>query len=310
MKATVLAGASGLALVVLLVPVMAAAMFFGSGALPLGAVPASSARADIPETMWALYVEAAGRFNIDPGLLAAVAKVECDHARDLGCSTLNGAGAVGPMQFLPSTFIAWSWASERPEPSPLDPRDAVFASAAKLAADGAATDPSGALSSYNRSKAYVATVEAWALAYGWTPPDTATLVEAVLDHPQLSLRAEAIADVNSGAVDPRVLAVLLVVATRHRLSSVGPLVSGHSYLVAGTDRASHHAFGRGVDIGGVDGTAVGTDNRAALDVVRTVAGLAEPLRPTEIGCPWPADVAGVSSFTEGHDDHLHFGFDR
>lgn len=309
MKAAAVAGASALGLVVLLVPVIAGAMFVGQGAWPLGMAGASSAQAEVPEAMWDLYAEAAARFEIDPGLLAAVGKVECDHGRSPACSTPNSAG-VGPMQFLVSTFVAWSWAAERPDPSPLDPHDAVFAAAAKLAADGAATNPSAALWSYNHSEAYVATVEAWALAYGWRPPDAAVLVEAALNHPRLVLRPDGASDVAAGGVDPRVLAVLLVAATRHELSAVGPFISGHAYFVAATARASNHAFGRAVDIGVVDGAPVSVDNRAALDVVRIVAALGDRLRPDEVGCPWPDEVAGVPSITDGHGSHLHLGFDR
>jgi membrane-bound lytic murein transglycosylase B len=123
----------------------------------------------IPPAFVVLYAEAAARFGISAPLLAAVGKVESDHGRDPACLVPNVAGAVGPMQFLPDTFAAYAWASGSPRPSILDPRDAVFAAAAKLAADGVNDDPAAALFAYNHSQTYVAQVLTWAVAYGWVP---------------------------------------------------------------------------------------------------------------------------------------------
>jgi hypothetical protein len=39
-----------------------------------------------------------------------------------------------------------------------------------------------------------------------------------------------------------------VLATEHRLGSVGPFGTGHSMYVRNTDRISNHAVGRAVDI--------------------------------------------------------------
>jgi hypothetical protein len=295
----------------LLLPLLFVAAITGAGGGDgwASSVPAAST-VDVPAEMWALYAEAASRFGIQPAILAAVGKIECDHNRNPACGVANSAGAIGPMQFLPATFAGWSWASGNPSPSPLDPRDAVFAAAAKLAGDGAVSDPEGALFSYNHSRAYVATVEAWALAYGWTPPSAAVVERAVLAHPSLSLRPLAVADVRRGVVDQRVLTVLLVVTTRHELAAVGPFAGGHTYFVAGTDSPSNHAFGRAVDLPLVDGQAVSTGNGAARAAVEAVMTLPPALRPTEIGCPWLLSIEGATTFTKGHADHLHFGWDR
>jgi hypothetical protein len=131
---------------------------------------------------------------------------------------------------------------------------------------------------------------------------------AVLSHPRIHLRPQARRDVEAGIVDPRVLQILLVAASSHDLGSVGPLVSGHSYYVAGTNRASNHAFGRAVDIPVVDGEAVSVTNGAALDLARLLGTLAPPLRPDELGAPWKLEIEGVSTFTRSHGDHLHAGF--
>ncbi|HVE46678.1 MAG TPA: transglycosylase SLT domain-containing protein [Acidimicrobiales bacterium] len=309
MKKALMAVGAVVAMVPFLVAIAAMGMFVlgGDEWPPVSGTPAEDPE-QIPVEMSGLYYEAATRFGISRGLLAAVGKVECDHGRNPACQAPNSAGAIGPMQFLPATFAAWSWASTSPEPSALDPRDAVFAAAAKLAGDGAAADPSGALFAYNPSRSYVATVEAWALAYGWTPPDPGVLVAAVLDHPRIRLRPAAKRDVHAGVVDERVLAVLLVIATRHDLSGVGPFASGHSYFVAGTERASNHAFGRAVDLALLDGVAVSESNDVALAVVRRVARLPLWMRPDEIGCPWRLELGRLRTITKAHGDHLHFGW--
>ena len=264
--------------------------------------------ADIPGPFQALYQEAATAFAIPTGILAAVGKVECNHGRG-DCYHPNQAGAEGPMQFLPATFAAYSWASGATDPSPYDPRDAIFAAAAKLAHDGIDQNPAGAIYSYNHAIWYVALVTAWATAYGYLPNANLSAL-AVLNHPNLDLRAEAAADARSGSVDPRVLAVLLVLATTHPLQAVGPLLSGHSHHVAGTNRPSNHAFGRAADLPVVEGLPVSAGNANARTVVEVIAHLPPPLRPDELGSPWPLSIPGVRTFTEGHHDHIHYGYDQ
>lgn len=138
--------------------------------------------------------------------------------------------------------------------------------------------------------------------------DRAALAEEVLRHPSIHLRPAARLDVEHGLVDARVLAVLLFLAERHDLTSVGPLVSSHSYYVWGTTRPSNHSFGRAVDITVVDGSPVSVLNSGALDAVQILASLDPPLGPDEIGAPWPLRFAGISTFTKEHRDHLHVGF--
>lgn len=125
-----------------------------------------STTADIPANMLALYIEAAQRFDVPAPVLAGIGKVECDHDRNPACAHPNAAGAEGPMQFLPSTFTAYAWASGDPNPSIYDERDAVFAAAAMLTADGVQHDVRSAVYAYNHSWDYVALVLHWADIYG------------------------------------------------------------------------------------------------------------------------------------------------
>jgi hypothetical protein len=295
-------------LLVLPVLVIAAVVSGGTGDAEAGGNWGGrpEALADIPAGFLALYREAADRFAIPIEVLAAVGKVECDHGRNPACAIPNAAGAVGPMQFLPGTFAAYASAAASASPSIFDPRDAVFAAAAKLAADGVAAAPGEALFAYNHDESYVATVVAWAVAYGWMPADPALLVRAALFHPNVDLRPSAAGDVEAGLVDQRLLALVLMIATTHRLGSVGPFVTGHSLLVAGTDRASDHAVGRAVDLPSIDGTPVSATNRGARAVAIELLGLPVGLRPSEVGLPW-ADLATVASAfsDQAHQDHLH-----
>jgi hypothetical protein len=131
----------------------------------------------------------------------------------------------------------------------------------------------------------------------------------VLSNPRIELSSLAAGDVAAGRIDPRVLEVLLVLAERFDLGSVGPLISGHSYFVAGTTIPSNHSFGRAVDISVIDGQAVSMYNPAARDVIELVLSLQPPLLPDELGCPWPMYHADVRTFTKDHHDHVHIGWD-
>lgn len=142
------------------------------------------------------------------------------------------------------------------------------------------------------------------------PCQAGELEAMVLSNPRIHLGSLAVGDVAEGRVDPRVLQVLLFLAERHDLGSVGPLISGHSYFVAGTTSPSNHAFGRAVDISVIDGQAVSIYNPAARDAMEMVLTLPPALLPDELGGPWLlSHPSSVSVFTRDHGDHLHIGWD-
>ncbi len=132
----------------------------------------------------------------------------------------------------------------------------------------------------------------------------------VLSHPRIGFRPEARGDVAAGLIDPRILQVLLFLAERHDLSSVGPLITAHSYYVRGTNVPSNHAFGRAVDITVIDGAGVSAANPGARDAMELVLTLPPPLLPDELGGPWLLSHPSVDVFTRDHGDHLHIGWDR
>ena len=102
-----------------------------------------------------LYRESAKKYGFgkDWYILAAVGKVETNHGENMGPSS---AGAMGPMQFMPST-----WESSGVDgngdgvANVMDPEDAIPAAAKYLKTGGAPKDWYAALYSYNHADWYV-----------------------------------------------------------------------------------------------------------------------------------------------------------
>jgi hypothetical protein len=106
-----------------------------------------------------------------PGLswtvLAAIGQIESADGTNVGPST---AGAMGPMQFLPSTWAAWGidGFGETGKPDILNPYDAVPSAARLLCADGAAAGGQSlwhAIFDYNHADWYVNEVLSLAAEY-------------------------------------------------------------------------------------------------------------------------------------------------
>ena len=95
----------------------------------------------------AWYRAAQRRFGVRWQLLAAVNYVESAFGK---VRSASGAGAQGPMQFLPATWAAYGLGG-----NVHDPRDAILGAANYLAASGARHDEGVALYRYNRSTRYV-----------------------------------------------------------------------------------------------------------------------------------------------------------
>jgi hypothetical protein len=100
------------------------------------------------------YREAQRRFGVGWAVLAAVNFVESKFGRSRSDS---GAGAQGPMQFLPSTWSTYGMGGDVH-----DPHDAILGAANFLRANGGGADIRRALFAYNHSVAYVDAVLAYA----------------------------------------------------------------------------------------------------------------------------------------------------
>jgi hypothetical protein len=100
------------------------------------------------------YAAAQRRFGIDWSILASLNFVESAFGRIRSASQ---AGARGPMQFLPSTWLRFGMGG-----SIDDPRDAILAAANLLRHDGAPRHLDQALFAYNHSTAYVRAIRRFA----------------------------------------------------------------------------------------------------------------------------------------------------
>jgi transglycosylase-like protein with SLT domain len=99
-------------------------------------------------------------------VLAAIGQIESGDRSDPGVSS---AGALGPMQFLPSTWAEWGITAfgETGPPNVMDPFDAVPSAARLLCAAGGGTSAGlrGAIFAYNHATWYVNEVLALAQEY-------------------------------------------------------------------------------------------------------------------------------------------------
>jgi hypothetical protein len=131
------------------------------------------------------------------------------------------------------------------------------------------------------------------------------LADSLLQDSRVSLPAAAQADVQSGAIDSRVIAVLLDESQRYTLG-ISVMKTGHSeYTTSGY--VSNHYYGRAVDVAIVNGVPVSPSNSAAHDLVLSLDQLPPEIRPDEIGSPWLPPGPGYFTNAE-HQNHVHIGF--
>jgi murein DD-endopeptidase MepM/ murein hydrolase activator NlpD len=111
-----------------------------------------------------IWQRAGSSYGVPWQVLAAINKIESNFGRNMGPSS---AGAIGWMQFIPSTWLRWGLdASGDGVADPWDPQDAVFAAARYLAASGGGTDIQRAIFSYNHAQWYVDEVMQLARLFG------------------------------------------------------------------------------------------------------------------------------------------------
>jgi len=141
----------------------------GISALGLpGLAPTScTTGAGAPLYLLPIYQQASDTYGLGPqgpGVLAAINGIESGFGANLGPSS---AGAVGWMQFMPSTWATYGVdANGDGKADPNDPQDAIFAAARYLQAAGMPVDTAGAIFAYNHADWYVAAVLANAGCYG------------------------------------------------------------------------------------------------------------------------------------------------
>jgi cell wall-associated NlpC family hydrolase len=133
-----------------------------------------------------IWQAAGSRYGIPWEVLAAINKVETDFGRNLGPSS---AGAVGWMQFMPSTWARWGIdANGDGVADPDNPTDAIFSAARYLAGCGGQFDIVRAVYCYNHAGWYVKEVLGLASMYSrGETGDSAGLFSAGLTAPRVDL---------------------------------------------------------------------------------------------------------------------------
>jgi len=130
----------------------------------------------IPPFLLPIYQAAGIEYDVPWQVLAAINQIETDYGRDLSVSS---AGAVGWMQFLPSTWERYGVdATGSGYADPYNPVDAIFTAARYLQAAGAATNLSKAIFAYNHAGWYVQSVLLRAQLIGGMPEE---LIGALTD---------------------------------------------------------------------------------------------------------------------------------
>ncbi|HEX8975318.1 MAG TPA: lytic murein transglycosylase [Solirubrobacteraceae bacterium] len=121
----------------------------------------------IPPFLIPIYQAAGIEYQVPWQVLAAINEIETDYGRNLSVST---AGAVGWMQFLPSTFKRYAVdANGDGVADPYNPVDAIFTAARYLHAAGASTNLAQAIFAYNHADWYVQSVLLRAKLIGGIP---------------------------------------------------------------------------------------------------------------------------------------------
>jgi hypothetical protein len=121
----------------------------------------------IPPFLIPIYQAAGIEYQVPWQVLAGINEIETDYGRNLSVSS---AGAVGWMQFLPSTWKEWGVdANGDGVADPYNPVDAIFTAARYLHAAGASSNLSRAILAYNHAGWYVESVLLRAKLIGGIP---------------------------------------------------------------------------------------------------------------------------------------------
>ena len=111
-----------------------------------------------------LWQRAGSTYGIPWQVLASINKIESNFGQNMGPSS---AGAVGWMQFMPSTWLRWGVDADGDGVAdPWNASDAIFAAARYLAAAGGQVDIARGVFAYNHADWYVREVLDLAQVYG------------------------------------------------------------------------------------------------------------------------------------------------
>jgi Transglycosylase SLT domain len=178
---------------------------FGAGGSPTGANPTTTIAPfgpapigvpnfvidsfEIPPFLLPIYQACGTEYGIPWEVLASINKIETAFGTNLN---LSSAGAVGWMQFLPSSWEMYGVdANGDGRKDPYNPVDAICAAASYLKAAGGDKDLYKAIFAYNHADWYVQEVLLYARAYGKLPSDLVGSLTGLTEGAHFPVAADA-----------------------------------------------------------------------------------------------------------------------
>jgi hypothetical protein len=144
---------------------------------------------EIPPFLLPIYQACGTEYGIPWEVLASINKIETAFGTNLNVSS---AGAVGWMQFLPSSWEAFGVdANGDGRKDPYNPVDAICAAAHYLELSGGADDLYNAILAYNHADWYVEEVLLYARAYGKLPSDLVGSLTGLTEGAHFPVAADA-----------------------------------------------------------------------------------------------------------------------
>jgi len=121
------------------------------------------AKTEIPPELMSIYVNAQDKYGVSWAVLAGINKIETEFGQNVQVSS---AGAIGWMQFMPSTWDKYKVDGNGDGIcDPDNPWDAIYSAAKYLKACGFENDPSKAIYAYNHDWSYVNKALSYATTY-------------------------------------------------------------------------------------------------------------------------------------------------
>ncbi len=178
---------------------------YGSGGTPTGANPTATIAPfgpatigvpnfvidsfEIPPFLLPIYQACGTEYGIPWQVLASINKIETGFGTNMGPSS---AGALGWMQFLPSSWEAFGLdANGDGRKDPYNPVDAICAAASYLDLSGGSENLYDAIFAYNHADWYVQEVLAYARAYGKLPSDLVGSLTGLTEGAHFPVAADA-----------------------------------------------------------------------------------------------------------------------
>jgi hypothetical protein len=144
---------------------------------------------EIPPFLLPIYQACGTEYGIPWEVLASINKIESGFGTNLNVSS---AGAVGWMQFLPSSWEMFGLdANGDGRKDPYNPVDAICAAAHYLKVAGGSEDLYGAIFAYNHADWYVQEVLLYARAYGRLPADLVGSLTGLTEGAHFPIAADA-----------------------------------------------------------------------------------------------------------------------